>query len=101
MSKLIKLLDNICDFGNNRYNLGEPRYGILKNSIYINIDSISTIDIVDNDNSNIFKFEGHPINRNNIVKKGVYSLTRISIKDSNRLLYTTEQIESLIARIND
>lgn len=100
MAKLIKLLDNICDFDTNTHILVEPRYGLINTPIYINIDSISSIDIIDNDNSNIFKFEGYPLNRKNIIKKEVHFLTRITMRDSKRILYTTEQIESLITRIN-
>lgn len=101
MAKLIKLLDNIGDFGTNSHILGEPRYGLINKPIYINIDSVYLIDVIDNENSNIFEFEGYPLNRKNIIKNNIYSLTRISIKDSNRILYTTEPVESFVTRINN
>lgn len=100
MAKIIKLNDNVKDFGYDKHALDRPRFVIIDEEVYINIDQIISIrQVLTGKGEKVFKVKSEQFDRENV--KDQYSLpyvTRIDLLN-NLVYYTTETTKDLSYRL--
>lgn len=90
--RMIKLADNIKDTYPN-CGSGRPRYGLLKEPLYINPDDIVAVTEVET-TGHIFSFENDREENWTPCAK----LTKIVVESFSRSIFTTESIDSFLQR---
>lgn len=91
MAKIIKLKDNVKDFGYDKHALDRPRFGIVDEEVYINTDLVISIRQVPTDkNGKVFKVKSEQFDRENVKEQyDVPYVTRVDLFN-NIDYYTTE-----------